>query len=73
MNLLLAIFYSNFKQRFEETLGKGEQERSEYLYNKFKEFGGNEEYLDQMQTYKMFMMIHGLATNTNQDITDEEI
>lgn len=46
MNLLLAIFYSNFKQRFEETLGKGEQERSDYLFNKFKEFGDNEDFLD---------------------------
>ena len=65
MNLLLAIFYSNFKQRFEETLGKSEQERSDYLYNKFKELSGNENYLDKYQTYRMFMMIHGLATNTN--------
>ena len=43
------------------------------MYNKFKEFSGNEEYLDKNQTYKMFMMIHGLATNTNQDINEDEM
>ena len=43
------------------------------MYNKFKEFSGNEEHLDKNQTYKMFMMIHGLATNTNQDINEDEM
>ena len=73
MNLLLAIFYSNFKQRFEQNLEKQDGDRSDYLYNQFKRFGGTKGYLDQKETYRMFMMIHGLVTNTNQDIDDEEL
>ena len=45
MNLLLAIFYSNFKMRFEENLDKKEEERSDYLYGQFKAFGGSKGYL----------------------------
>jgi hypothetical protein len=32
MNLLLAIFYSNFKTRFAEKIDKSEKKRSLYLY-----------------------------------------
>lgn len=73
MNLLLAIFYSNFKNRFEEKLGKQDEERSDFLHLEFMKFGGDKGYLDQKETYKMFMMTHGLATFTNQEITDDEI
>jgi len=33
MNLLLAVFYSNFKDRFEKNIQKREDKRSEYLYD----------------------------------------
>ena len=72
MNLLLAIFYSNFKSRFEENLGSLEDDRSKYLMEQFKKFGGDKGHLTQKETYKMFMMIHGLATLTNQEIEDSD-
>jgi hypothetical protein len=45
MNLLLAIFYSNFKLRFEKNLEKSDEERSNYLYDQFKSMGGEKGYL----------------------------
>jgi len=33
MNLLLAVFYSNFKDRFEKNIQKKDDKRSEYLYD----------------------------------------
>lgn len=45
MNLLLAIFYSNFKSRFEENLGSLEDDRSKYLMEQFKKFGGDKGHL----------------------------
>ena len=35
MNLLLAIFYSNFKIRFKQSFENENEERSAYLYKKF--------------------------------------
>jgi len=35
MNLLLAIFYSNFKMRFERKLESSEDKRSEFLFSEF--------------------------------------
>ena len=46
MNLLLAIFYNNFKFRFEMNLEKSDQKRSEYLYEKFEEMARGKGYLD---------------------------
>lgn len=73
MNLLLAIFYSNFKLRFEQNLEKSDEDRSDYLFKQFMRFGGDKGFLTQKESYKMFMMIHGLATGTNQEIEDEEV
>ena len=72
MNLLLAVFYSNFKIRFENAENINE-ERREYLYDQYIHLGGGKGYLRPNETYKMFMMIHGLATNTDQTIGDEEL
>jgi len=36
-------------------------------------FGGEKGYLTQKECYNMFMMIHGLATGTNQEIDDDEV
>ena len=72
MNLLLAIFYSNFKSRFEQNLDDTDLDRSDYLYKQYRNFGGDKGYLNDFETYKMFMMIHGLVTGTDQDISDDE-
>ena len=45
MNLLLAVFYSNYKNRVEDSLINFEEERSSYLEKKFNEFGGEKGYL----------------------------
>ena len=65
MKLLLAIFYTNFKLRFEDKLENFDDIRSEYLYTQFVQFGGDKGFLMQYETYRMFMMIHGLVTHTN--------
>lgn len=65
MNLLLAIFYSNFKFRFEQNIGNSEEKRSDYLFTQFEKYGGKKGYLTNQETYKLFMVIHGLATLTD--------
>ena len=72
MNLLLGVIYSNFKTRFEDAEDLNE-ERREYLYDQLIHMGGGKGYLRPNETYKMFMMIHGLATNSDQTISDEEL
>ena len=64
MNLLLAIFYSNFKNRFEDAEDLGV--KSKFFYDYFCKFDSDDKgYLTQNETYKMFMLIHGLATFTD--------
>ena len=36
MSLVLAIFYSNFKIRYESKIEKDEKKRNDYLYEKFE-------------------------------------
>ena len=71
MNLLLAIFYSNFKTRFSEKIDRSEKKRSQYLYDQFTKIGGNKGYLTEFETYKLFVVIHSLVTQTKQDIFDD--
>ena len=40
MSLVLAIFYSNFKIRYENKINKDEKKRNDFLYKNFEEFGG---------------------------------
>lgn len=68
MNLLLAIFYSNFKNRFEGDIGKFEDVRNEYLLEKFNEFGGTKGYLITVETFRYFLMIHCLVTQQSFDL-----
>lgn len=72
MNLLLAIFYSNFKFRVEEAIDKKEEKRNRYLYDHFICYGGEKGYLNKNETYCMFMLIHSLINTTNSDITLED-
>lgn len=62
MNLLLAIFYSNYKIRFEQNIEEFEVHRNNYLHGQFVSFGGDKGYLNEFETFKMFMMIHYLVT-----------
>ena len=45
MSLVLAIFYSNFKIRFENKINKDELKRNIFLFKKFEEFGGSKGFL----------------------------
>ena len=62
MNLLLAIFYSNFKTRFEEKFVRFEKKRSMYLYEQFTKIAGGKKHLTEFETYKLFVVIHSLVT-----------
>ena len=62
MSLVLAIFYSNFKIRYESKINKDEKKRNDFLYKNFEEFGGDKGYLMEMETLKMFLLIHSLAS-----------
>jgi len=45
MSLVLAIFYSNFKIRFENKIEKDALKRNIYLFDRFLEFGGKKGFL----------------------------
>ena len=62
MSLVLAIFYSNFKIRYENKINKDEKKRNDFLFKKFEEFGGNKGFLIPIETFKMFLLIHSLAS-----------
>ena len=68
MSLVLAIFYSNFKIRYENKIEKDAKKRNEFLYSKFEEFGGSKGFLIQIEVFKMFLMIHSLASGMEIDI-----
>ena len=55
MSLVLAIFYSNFKIRYEKKINKDEKKRNEYLFDKFETFGGTKGYLIKHEVLKMFL------------------
>jgi len=73
MNLLLAIFYSNFKSRFEGQIENSQEKRTEFLTNEFKKHAGEKGYLNKRETYRMFLMIHELATLTDQHLDDPDL
>ena len=65
LNLLLAIIYSNFKNHFESQIGNREEDRTKFLYEKFKYHADGEEHLDETKMYKYFVMIHAIVTKTD--------
>ena len=67
MNLLLAVIYSNFKSYFEQQIENMDDTRSQYLSDKFKALSSGQEYLDKMQMYKFFLLIHSLVQGNDQD------
>ena len=74
MSILLAVFYSNFKSRFEAKLNASEHLRSEYLRDQFKRFGGSKNYLNKKETYRMFLFIHSLITNNKElELNDDDV
>jgi hypothetical protein len=55
-------------------LENSKEKRSEYLFSRYLDFGGDKGYLDKTETYQMFLMIHGLASASlkNQVVSKEE-
>jgi len=63
MNLVLAIFYSNFKNRFHQSIESNEELRSKYLYRLFNTHGGDKGYLTKEESFLFFCDIHDLVEN----------
>ena len=73
MNLLLGIFYNNFKFRLEKHVDSSLEKRSEYLLARFNEYGGKTKgYLNKKEMYQMFMIVHCLVTLKDQEVDKEE-
>ena len=74
MNLLLAIIYSNFKTRFEESIEGKEDARTTYLYDQFCNIikDDKRDHMKEHEMYQFFMVIHSLVENNYQDEFDEE-
>jgi len=52
MNMLLAIFYSNYKKRYEETIERFKEGRNEYLDTRFNELDKDRKgYLNKEETF----------------------
>jgi two pore calcium channel protein len=74
MNLLLAIFYSNFKLRLEEKIEGSAKRRHNFLHAKFIEFGGSKGYLTKMETFRMFLLIQSVCAMADiKDIPNLEM
>lgn len=71
MNLLLAIFYSNFVSQFETKVDNREEERTDYLKKKFDKLRGQKSYLNIQETHAMFVIIHNLVKQSSE--TDEQL
>jgi len=70
MNLLLAIFYSNFKIRFRQKVENNNEKRSEYLLKEFIKYGGKQKgYLNKDEMYTFFLVIHNLVILKLEDVT----
>ena len=61
LNLMLAIIYSNFKSLFEKQIEDMQDTRNQYFYEQFYKLSKGNEYLDEIQMYKCFLLIHGLV------------
>lgn len=74
LNLVLAIIYSNFKSYFEQQIEDKEEIRLQYFGDQFRLISQGQDHLDEVQMFKMFLLIHSLAMNNNSDklTSDEE-
>jgi hypothetical protein len=68
LSLLLAIVYSNFKIRFLKKIEKGNDKRSYFLLEQFNLLSDGKEYLTELETYKMFILISSLSINKKIDL-----
>lgn len=61
-NMLLAIFYSNYTNRFQQSISDYDKDREEYLSEMFQKLDKEKKgYLDNRQVFKMMSEIHSLV------------
>jgi hypothetical protein len=67
MNLLMALFYSNYKDRLTKQMKEFHTERDQYLEEKFDELDKEQKgYLNKQETFEMFKQIHQLDQSMKQ-------
>ncbi|CDW71336.1 two-pore calcium channel [Stylonychia lemnae] len=67
LNLLMAVFYNNYKNRYEEQLIRFVEQRNLFLDKKFNELDKESKgYLNKQETYEMFKQIHLLDVQEDQ-------
>ena len=74
MNIMLAIIYSNFKSFFEQQIEDKEEIRLKFFVEQFNTFSEGKDYLNEVQMFKCFLLIHSLANCDNKDkLSAEEL
>lgn len=72
LNLLLAIFYSNFKYRFNMAIESNQENRSKYLFKMFRIHGGDTKgYLNKEETFHFFCDLHLLISQKKYGKNDK--
>mmetsp|Transcript_44286 Transcript_44286/g.60058 ORF Transcript_44286/g.60058 Transcript_44286/m.60058 type:complete len:116 (+) Transcript_44286:172-519(+) len=65
MNLLLAIFYNNFKHRTDNTIENGDARRAKFFTGVFFELDEDDNgHLSKRQVKEMLEIIHSLVSNS---------
>jgi len=73
LHLLMALFYNNYKLRYEEQLTTFHSERDAFLEDKFNELDNEGKgYLNKQEAYQMFRQIYFLDQGYNKSKNQEE-
>ena len=70
LNLLLAIIYSNFMNYFQQQVEDKEELRMDYLNESFDRLSMDKDHLEEIEMYKMFILLNALALGDNSDQVD---
>lgn len=72
MNLLLAIFYSNYQMRFKQQITNFVDDRNNFLIEKFYELDqGQKGYLTKQECFLMFQEIQALDSSSSEQVKPE--
>ena len=72
MNLLLAVFYSNYKNRVEQSINKYEDVRENYLLSKFNDYDNGKGYLTKEECSRLVVYLMTLDPAHNEENIDVE-
>ena len=67
MSLLLAIIFNKFKDNLEADLESAQTVRTDYLKRRFYDISEGRDYLNKVEMYKFFIIIHSLVKGDYQD------